>query len=90
MASLHLNLKGEYFDQIKNGTKLEEYRLYNDYWKKRLIDRHYDQIILKRGYPRGDDLEKQCVREWAGFSVKTITHPHFGVDPIKVFAIKVN
>lgn len=37
MASkhLHLNLKGEYFHAIRAGKKVEEYRLYNDYWRKR-------------------------------------------------------
>lgn len=25
-----------------------------------------------------------------GYEVKVITHPHFGPDPVKVFAIKVN
>lgn len=28
MADLHLNLKGEYFDQIKAGVKTFEFRLY--------------------------------------------------------------
>lgn len=30
MSTLHLPLKGEYFDQIKAGTKPEEFRLAND------------------------------------------------------------
>lgn len=25
-----------------------------------------------------------------GYEIKVITHPHFGPDPVKVFAIKVN
>lgn len=25
-----------------------------------------------------------------GYEVKVITHPHFGPEPVKVFAIKVN
>ncbi|MCP3582304.1 hypothetical protein NLN00_23805, partial [Escherichia coli] len=25
-----------------------------------------------------------------GYEIKTITHPHFGDKPVKVFAIKVN
>ncbi|WP_368859293.1 ASCH domain-containing protein, partial [uncultured Fusobacterium sp.] len=29
---LHLNLKKEYFDEIKKGTKKIEYRSKNQYW----------------------------------------------------------
>ncbi|HHU1479257.1 TPA: ASCH domain-containing protein, partial [Escherichia coli] len=27
---------------------------------------------------------------YEGYEIKTITHPHFGENPVKVFAIKVN
>ncbi|ENN4178965.1 ASCH domain-containing protein, partial [Salmonella enterica subsp. enterica serovar Typhimurium] len=27
---------------------------------------------------------------YGGYEVKTITHPHFGDEPVKVYAIKVN
>lgn len=87
---LHLNLKGKYFDQIANGTKTEEYRLYNDYWRKRLIDREYDGIVIKRGYPRRDDMTRTLERLWRGWKLKTIQHPHFGDRPVQVFAIRVH
>lgn len=44
---LHLNLKGEYFHAIRAGKKVEEYRLYNDYWRKRLEGREYTRLIIK-------------------------------------------
>lgn len=96
MAVLYLNLKAVYFDQIKRGVKTEEYRLYNDYWKKRLLEpdgyvsKIWDRVILRSGYPKKDDYEKQLNRPWMGICVKTITHPHFGSKPVKVFAIRVN
>jgi len=94
MSYLFLNLKGEYFDQIKAGTKQVEYRLYNEYWKKRLLDggrfKEWEKIVIRRGYPRADDHTKQIMRNWRGMSIETITHPHFGKDPVKVFAIRVN
>lgn len=90
MKLLHLNLKGEYFDAIANGSKKEEYRLYNDYWMKRLIHKTYDGIVVKRGYPRRGDTSKTLERVWRGWEIKTITHPHFGSAPVKVFAIRVN
>ena len=87
---LHLNLKGEYFDAIKSGEKVQEYRLYNDYWKKRLVGRNYRIIAIKRGYPKKDDWERIEARPYRGYQIKTITHPHFGTEPVEVFAIWVN
>ena len=86
---LHLLLKGEYFDQIKSGMKVFEYRQTNPYWSKRLIGREYDNIVLTRGYPRRDDCEKRLVLPYTGYRVMDITHPHFGPDPVEVFAIDV-
>lgn len=89
MSTLHLPLKGEYFDQIKAGTKPEEFRLANDYWRKRLVGRTYDCIELTRGYPKRDDTERRLVLPYRGYRQTTITHPHFGSEPVEVFAINV-
>lgn len=89
MADLHLNLKGEYFDAIKAGTKTEEFRLCTEHWRQRLVGRSYDRIILARGYPRSDDHARRLVLPWRGYSTKTITHPHFGPRPVTVYAIDV-
>jgi hypothetical protein len=89
MATLTIPLKGVYFDQIKAGTKAEEYRLCTPYWRKRLEDRNYDRVVLTRGYPAAGDFERRLVRPWRGYIERTITHPHFGPDPVKIFAIRV-
>lgn len=89
MTTLHLNLRGEYFDAIAAGTKLFEYRLCTLYWRKRLELRAYDWIELARGYPARDDAARRLRLPWRGFEVQTITHPHFGDDPVEVFAIHV-
>lgn len=91
MADLVLPLKGIYFDQIKAGTKTEEYRLCTPYWQKRLASPFglYDRIVLTRGYPKRDDHERRLVRPWQGYSIKSITHPHFGPEPVTVYAITV-
>ena len=90
MARLHLNLKAEYFDQIKSGVKLHEFRLQTDYWARRLMGRSFDGIVLKKGYPKSGDASRTLERPWVGFTKTRITHPHFGADPVLVFAIKVN
>ena len=90
MATLQLAVKGEYFDAMKRGEKNEEYRLVNSYWCRRILARKYDRLIITRGYPRKDDESRRLVMPYEGYEVKTITHPHFGLEPVKVFAIKVN
>ena len=88
--TLHLPLKAEYFNAIKAGTKTEEYRKATPYWRKRLEGRAYGRIELAMGYPAKDDQARRLARPWRGYSLKTITHPHFGPDPVEVFAIVVN
>lgn len=90
MTVLHLPLKAEYFNAIRDGTKPEEYRLCTPYWRKRLEGRVYDSIALTLGYPSAHDAGRRLVRPWRGYTVKTITHPHFGPEPVEVFAIRVN
>lgn len=90
MANLQLAVNGEYFDQMKSGEKVEEYRLVNDFWNKRIMFREYDRLIITRGYPKRDDASKRIDIPYDGYEVKMITHPHFGPDPVRVFAIKVN
>lgn len=87
---LIIPVKGIYFDQIKAGIKPREYRLMTDYWRKRLEGRAYDRIVLTRGYPPANDLARRLTLPWRGYEVQTITHPHFGPDPVQVFAIDVS
>lgn len=88
--TLTLPLKGEYFDQIKAGTKREEFRLVTPHWRKRLEGRTYDRIELTRGYPMRNDGARRLVLPWKGYRITTITHPHFGPDPVEVYAIDVS
>ncbi|CAM3131757.1 ASCH domain-containing protein [Escherichia coli] len=90
MANLQLAVKSEYFDSMIRGEKTEEYRLCNDYWNKRIMFREYDRLIITKGYPKRDDSSRRIDVPYDGYEVKTITHPHFGDKPVKVFAIKVN
>ncbi len=90
MADLQLAVNGEYFDAMKRGEKTEEYRLVNPYWGRRLFGRDYDRLIITRGYPRKDAESRRVVMPYDGYEIKTITHKHFGPDPVKVYAIKIN
>ncbi len=89
---LIIPVNGVYFDQIAAGTKAEEYRLATDYWRKRLEGRSYAGVVMTRGYPKAGGIEGQTrlTRRWLGFTRKTIAHPHFGAEPVDVFAINVS
>ncbi len=92
MSAITLPLKGEYFDQIASGEKLEEYRLATNYWTKRLCGHAYTHVVLTRGYPKGGGVEgkTRLTRRWRGFQHRALAHPHFGAEPVQVFAIDVS
>jgi hypothetical protein len=90
MSTLYLPMKGIYFEEIRRGEKVYEYREANEYWAKRLLGRSYSEIELTKGYPPKGDTSRRINRPWLGFHKTTITHPHFGPDPVEVYAIRVN
>lgn len=87
--NLTLAVKKQWFDDIKAGVKLEEYREQTPYWQKRLENRNYDKVIITMGYPKRDDMARRIEFDYAGYDKKTITHPHFGNRPTDVYAIKL-
>jgi len=97
MSDMHFHVKTEYFEAIKRGEKTEEYRLRNQYWRRRLIyfntERYRDlpkrfrYVVIHNAYKSGD--ENRLAFPWRGWTLKTITHPHFGPEPVTVFAIKL-
>lgn len=87
---LRLPVKREYFEQIKSGEKMDEYRLVNSYWSKRIIGKTFDKIEITLGYPKKGDTERTITRPWKSSVIKEITHKHFGAEPVQVFAIRVN
>ena len=89
MSRLVLNLKREYFGAIRSGLKTEEYRLDTPYWRKRLEGKWFTDIELRCGYPKRSDADRIIVIPWRGYRMKTVTHPHFGNKPERVFAIQL-
>lgn len=89
MTTLVLPLKAEFFNAIKAGTKPEEFRLRNAYWRRRLEGREFASIVLTLGYPKRGDTERRLVLPWRGLRVTTIQHPLFGAGPVEVYAIRV-
>lgn len=92
MRVLTLPLNGVYFDQIASGEKVEEFRLQTDFWRKRLEGREFSAVVLTRGYPKGGGAEgvTRLTRAWRGYRETQLAHPHFGPEPVDVFAIDVS
>jgi hypothetical protein len=88
---LYLPLCAEFFEQIKAGTKMYEYRRDNSYWRARLLGKGgFDGIVLTKGYPKAGDESRRLFRPWLGMNEERIRHPLFGSTEVDVFAIRVN
>lgn len=73
MRTLTLSLEKRWFELIRDGIKLEEYREIKDYWIKRLVtstitDRYgnceyhfnqYDNIVFTLAYPPTEDKTRR-------------------------------
>lgn len=87
---LRLNLKRKWWEQIRDGVKSRELRLFNDFWKKRLVGRDYDEVHLCLGYPKKGDDDKVLKRKFGGCELVSIVHQEFGADEVVVFSIDVS
>lgn len=86
---LRIAVKREYFEAIKSGEKIDEFRLVNDYWKKRLFDKDYDTVTITLGYPKKGDKDREITSRYIGFTVECIQHKEWGYAEAVVFAIPV-
>jgi len=87
--TLQLAVNGEYFDAMKSGEKKYEYRVRNDYWRKRIEGRSYANLVITKGYPSREDKSRRLSLQYLGYEEQTITHKHFGNVPTDVYAIIV-
>lgn len=85
---LRLPVKAEYFNQIKVGTKTEEYREVKEYWGKRIV-KEWEEVWITLGYPSSSEQVKIIKFKWTGYEIKKITHKEFGNKEVEVYAIKL-
>jgi hypothetical protein len=90
IITLRLAVKREYFEQIKSGDKMEEYRIINKYWINRIAEKSFDVLTITLGYPKSGDKEKELHFKYNGYKIKEINHKHFGNKPVLVFAIDLS
>ena len=88
---LILNVRREYFEQIKAGTKKEEYRRVTHFWISRISYKKdlLRGIEIRCGYPKPGDKNRIITFPWNGYEIKEIQHDEFGRNPTCIFAIKL-
>lgn len=52
MKILDLPLKAKWYEMIESGEKKEEYREIKEYWRKRLVNKHYSHVRFRYGYTK--------------------------------------
>jgi hypothetical protein len=90
VKTLILPLKRKWFEQVKSGEKVEEYRLRNAYWSRRLSGKTFDRIILTLGYPKKGCSDRRIELPWRGCVEKNVISEEWNNQPMDVFAIKLN
>jgi hypothetical protein len=86
---LILAVKGRWFEEIKAGTKQDEYRLCTTFWHKRLSDRIYDDIEITLGYPRRDEPAKRLLFEFDGVTMEQVVSPEWDNVEQSCFAVSL-
>ena len=95
IAILTLHLKREYWEQIRDGKKVCEYRRDKTYWRKRILKidgsiRKFDLVHLIQGYPKSGDKSKLLIRKCGSINRQLTKHKEFGPHPVSVFRIDVS
>ena len=83
---LHLHVKKKYWRQVRDGSKVEEYRRFNLKLLKRLLI-GYDFIHYHLGYTSKKQKERTMIFKWNGFYDAKIKHEIFGNRYAHVFVI---
>lgn len=97
-TTLTLSLKRKWFDLIKSGVKLEEYREYNPYWCSRFIVKEpgfndwvhvridYTDLVFTLGYPKKDDISRRLRFKNPRIQIRT-GKPEWGAEPGKPYFV---
>lgn len=86
-GSLVLPLRRKWFEAIREGRKPFEFRLRNDFWRKRLIGKSYQNVIFTLGYPKKGDSSRRIVAPYRGYIETTVVSEEWDNIPQEVFAI---
>lgn len=100
MKTLTLSLKKKWFDMIRSGEKVEEYREIKYFWKNRFIFGKYidqcgickiyfcnfDKLVFTLGYPKAGDTSRRL--EFKNPKIRIDTgKPEWGAEPGKKYFV---
>lgn len=97
-TTLTLHLTRKWFDLIKSGGKLEEYREYNQYWFSRFIVKEYvfndwlhvridyTDLVFTLGYPKKDDISRRLRFKNPRIQIRT-GKTEWGAEPGKIYFV---
>jgi hypothetical protein len=58
-TNLFLVLKKEFFNQILEGSKTSEYRIYSEHWQKIIADHKFETVTFQLGYKNQNRITKK-------------------------------
>lgn len=88
---LCLHLRRIWFDKVKSGEKMVEFKKASPYWRGRLIGKSYDEVHVMLGYPNSNQADRIIKRKFNGYWRSVLVdHPEFGPGRVPVFAIDVS
>ena len=74
---------------IESGVKKEEYRVFNDFWKKRILDKNYTHVQFALGYPKKGDFSKRMTFEINGIEHREGNEEWGAENGVKYIVIKI-
>lgn len=83
------------FDEIHMGAKIQEYRPYNNFWKRRLIGKSFTHVAIICGQNRGGKVQRTMVFQWCDYEIKTVRQGRGnagqggGDGTVEVFAVNL-
>jgi hypothetical protein len=85
MPDLTLVVKAEFFEAIRKGQKLEDYRVASEYWRKRIEKEGIERVKIRLGFPKEEHPWNTMTFKFNGFERKRIKTKTYGDS--EVYAI---
>ena len=79
-------MKPSWFEMVKGGDRLEDYRPYNEYWIKR-IHRNFERVVCSMGFGKN---KSKFTLSFEGLEIRSESiHPEWGEPETTHFVIKL-
>jgi len=86
--SISVNEKN--FNEIKSGNKNFEFIFANKYWKKRIKNKKYSNLVIVSEQPKKIDSDHTLIMPYLGYEKQVIPRKLFDKNPVKFFVIRIS